>query len=72
MKCRHQKIYILERQVKIPADKGISAHTVIQVNALPYSMIRFQKIVDASFCPYIQDNGNEDVVQRLGCRVGNP
>ena len=72
MKCRHQQINILEREVKIPADKGIGAHTVEEVNALPHPMIRFQEVVDTSFCSDIKDDRNEDVVQSLGCSMGNP
>ena len=29
MKCSHQQINILERQIKIPADIGISAHAIV-------------------------------------------
>jgi hypothetical protein len=72
MKSCHQQINILEREVKIPADKGIGADTVVKVNTLPYAMIHFQQIVDTSFRSDIQDDRNEDVVQSLGCCVGNP
>ena len=72
MKSCHQQINILEREVKIPADKGIGAQPVVKVNALSYTIIHFQEIIDASFRSDIQDDRNEDVVQSLGCRVGDP
>ena len=62
MKCRHQQINILEREVKIPADKRIGTHPVVNVNSLPYTMICFQEMVYASFCPDIQDDGYKNVV----------
>jgi len=34
-------------------------------------MIRFQEIVDTSLCADIQDDWHEDVVQRLGSRMGD-
>ena len=71
MECRHQQIHILEWQVKIPAYGEARDRAIININALPYTIIAFQELVHPASITKVKYDRHHDIIQGLGCGMRN-
>ena len=65
MKRGHKKADILKWQVIRFTYKLIGEYTIININALPYSVIAFKQVFDATFGTNVKDYRCDDIVQSL-------